>query len=65
LNKDFPEFPDLRRKSLTMAAMALDEVAKEKDADPESDKNLYVRDKTAAQIREEAAKIRASIAELK
>lgn len=65
MNKDFPEFPDLRRKSLTMAAMALDEVAKEKDADPESDKNLYVRDKTAAQIREEAAKIRASIAELK
>ncbi len=65
IEKDFPEFPDLRRKALRMAAKALDEVAKQKEADPESDKNLYVKSMTAAQIREEAAKLRAAIDNIK
>jgi outer membrane protein assembly factor BamD len=65
IDKDFPEFPEVRRKALKMAAKALEEVAKEKDTDPESDKNLYVRSMSAAQIREEAAKVRAASDEIK
>ncbi len=65
VDKDFPEFPEIRRKALMAAADALELVAKEKQVDPESDSNLFVRDKSADQIRAEAAKARANAREIK
>lgn len=65
IDKDFPEFPELRKKALRMAAKALEEVAKQKESEPESDKNLYVKSMTPTQIREEAAKLRSSIDTIK
>ena len=65
VDKDFPEFPEIRRKALLAAADALEIVAKNKQFDPESDSNLFIRDKSADQIRAEAEKARASAREIK
>jgi outer membrane protein assembly factor BamD len=65
VDKDFPEFPEIRRNALNAAADALEHVAKEKEKDPESDKNLFFRDKTRDQILAEAAKARASARDIK
>jgi outer membrane protein assembly factor BamD len=65
VDKDFPEFPSIRRSALLAAADAMDKVAKEKEIDPDQENNLFSRDKTPAQIREEAAKARANAAALK
>ena len=65
VDKDFPEFPAIRRSALLAAADAMDKVAKEKEMDPDQENNLFSRDKTPAQIREEAAKARANAAALK
>ncbi len=65
VDKDFPEFPEVRRKALLTAADALEKVATEKTSDPDLDTNIFVRDKTPAQIREEASKARSSAATVK
>jgi outer membrane protein assembly factor BamD len=65
VDKDFPEFPAIRRSALLAAADALDKVAKEKEIDPDQENNLFSRDKTPAQIREEASKARANASALK
>jgi outer membrane protein assembly factor BamD len=54
----FPEQKDIANEALEKAAMALDRVADAKDRDPASDRNLYHRAMTAAQIREKAANFR-------
>ena len=65
VDKDFPEFPAIRKSALLAAATALELVAKQKEIDPDLDTNLFVRDKTAAQIREEAAKARMDASSIK
>lgn len=59
LAEQFPQFKDLRKTALLEAAQALDQVAKQKAADPESDKNIYFQRMTADQIRERAKQLRA------
>ena len=58
LAEKFPEFKDLYNKSLQQAALALDQLAELKKADPESDKNIYFKTMTAAQIKMRAAELR-------
>ncbi|MCX6118602.1 MAG: outer membrane protein assembly factor BamD [Proteobacteria bacterium] len=54
----FPQYKDISDEALESAANALDKVAEAKDADPESDKNLFHRTMTSQQIREKAANFR-------
>jgi outer membrane protein assembly factor BamD len=51
LADEYPEFPDLRIEALGFAIKALDKVADAKAADPKSDKNLYFKTMTEAEIR--------------
>ena len=55
LADEFGEFPDLRIAALERAILALGKVAEGKEKDPGSDKNLYFKTMSAAQIRERAA----------
>jgi hypothetical protein len=61
LAEQFEQFSDLKNASLKRAAMALDELAKIKEADPSSDKNLYFKTLSAGEIRKKAADLRAQI----
>ena len=54
----YADMKDLASEAITMAAMALDHVADSKENNPGSDKNLYHRSMSAAQIREKAANLR-------
>ena len=54
----YPEQKDMAEEALEKAAFSLDQVAEQKEKDPESDKNLYHRSMTAQQIREKAAALR-------
>lgn len=58
LARDFPQFTDLKKNALSEAARALDEVAKLKAADPESDKNIYFKKYSADAIRAQAGELR-------
>jgi outer membrane protein assembly factor BamD len=58
LAERYPQMVDIRNSALTLAANALDQVAKEKDKNPESDKNLYLQNLSSAEIREKAAATR-------
>lgn len=58
LTTAFPEFNDLRKKAFERAAECFDELAKEKDEDPSSDKNIYFKSMTSEQIRARAAEYR-------
>jgi outer membrane protein assembly factor BamD len=61
----FGQYPDLRKKALTKAADAMDRIAEAKEKDPESDKNLYHKRMSVAEIRERAANFRRLLAEVK
>ena len=63
LADEYPEFPDLRVDALQHAIKALDEVAAAKDKDPTSDKNLYFKQMTAAEIRARAEGFRKLLAD--
>jgi outer membrane protein assembly factor BamD len=54
----FPQYKDMTKEALEKAADALEIVAKEKEQEPDSDKNLFHRTMTASQIREKAANFR-------
>ncbi len=58
LAEQFPQFRDLHRNALLEAARALDEVAKQKQSDPDSDKNIYFNRMSAEQIRDKAQELR-------
>jgi outer membrane protein assembly factor BamD len=64
LSKSFPQFTELRFKSLSKAADALEEVAKIKDIDPKSDKNIYVNTMSKDQILALARKLRGEAADV-
>ncbi len=51
LADEYGEFSDLRVNALENAVFALNEVADAKEADPDSDKNLYFKTMTATEIR--------------
>jgi outer membrane protein assembly factor BamD len=54
----YPQYKDMSAEALEGAASALEKVADLKEKSPESDKNLFHRSMTAAQIREKAANLR-------
>lgn len=58
LAEKFPELVDLRRKALSTTAKCFDILADQKEKDPESDKNLYFKTMTSAQLRERATELR-------
>ena len=58
LLEKYPEQKDMADEALEKASFSLDRVAEQKEKDPDSDKNLYHRSMTAAQIREKAANLR-------
>ena len=58
LLEKFPQYKDLSNEALEGAASALDKVADAKEQKPDSDKNLFHRSMSAAQIREKAANFR-------
>ena len=58
LAKEYPEFKDIHKKSLQKAADSLDKLAKLKEADPESDKNIYFKTMTPDQMRQKASQLR-------
>ena len=58
LAETFPQFKDLRINAWKQAADALEKVADAKAEDPTSDKNLYFKRYTVAEIRKRAAEIR-------
>ncbi len=58
LLEKYPQYKDLSSEALRNAAAALDVLAELKEKDPASDKNLFHRSMTAAQLREKAANFR-------
>ena len=58
LLEKYPEQKDMAQEALEKAAFSLDQVAEQKEKNPDSDKNLYHRSMTAPQIREKAASLR-------
>lgn len=54
----YADMKDMANEALEMASTALEHVADAKEKDPASDKNLYHRSMTAAQIREKAVNLR-------
>lgn len=54
----YPSFTDLRKKALTRAARSFEELAKQKEAKPEDDSNIYVKQMTVKQLQEQAATYR-------
>lgn len=65
LADEYPEFPDLRIEALEHAISSLDRVAKAKEAEPTSDKNLYFKTMTAPEIRARADSFRKLLADYK
>lgn len=63
LADEYAEFSDLRIEALEAAIMALREVAKAKEADPESDSNLYFKVMTAQEIRARASELEKRLAD--
>lgn len=63
LADEYPQFPDLRTEALQKAIGALEKVAKAKEADPESDKNLYFKTMSAPEIRARAANFKKLLAD--
>ena len=64
LARDYPQFLDLKKTALSEAARALDEVAKQKKADTESDKNIYFKKYSAEAISAQAGELRRQLAQL-
>ena len=62
LARDFPQFADLKKNALAEAARALDEVAKQKASDTESDKNIYFKRYSADAIKAQAGELRRQLA---
>ncbi len=54
----YPQFKDLQKGAYLEASKALEKVAEAKDEDPKSDKNLYFKRYSAAEIRKRAADAR-------
>jgi outer membrane protein assembly factor BamD len=54
----YPEQKDMANEALEKAAFSLEQVAAQKEKNPESDKNLYHRSMNAQQIREKAEAFR-------
>lgn len=52
LADDYKDFPDLRRLALQKAVASLKEVTKQKSKDPTSDKNLFLKSMSEAEIRQ-------------
>ncbi len=65
LADEFPEFPDLRIDALEHAINSLDQVAKAKEKDPTSDKNLYFKTMSASEIKARADGFRKLLADYK
>jgi outer membrane protein assembly factor BamD len=65
LADEFPEFPELRIEALEHAISSLEKVAKAKEADPTSDKNLYFKTMSAAEIRARADGFKKLLADYK
>ena len=63
LADEFGEYDDLRIEALRYGIKALDYVAEAKAKDPSSDKNLYFKTMTAAQIKERADNFRRLLAD--
>jgi len=63
LAEKYPDFKEIRREALTMAASSLEIVAKLKEQQPDNDKNLYFANLSADAIREKAAAARKLAAE--
>jgi len=64
LAAEFSQFPDLKRNALSEAARALDILATQKEAAPDSDKNLYFKKYSPAALRAQAAELRRQLAEI-
>ena len=58
LLEEFKEYKDIQYRSLTDAAMALDEVARAKEIKPDSDKNLFHKQMSVEQIKDKAQTFR-------
>lgn len=65
LSEKYPQYPDLYKNSLTMAAKAFDKLADEKAKEPESDKNIYFKTMSAEEIRAKAKELRQKLASAK
>lgn len=61
----FPEYAKIRYKAVVKAADALLILAKEKDKDEESDKNLYFKNLTVDELKEKSKRLRATAQSLK
>jgi outer membrane protein assembly factor BamD len=61
LLKKFPEFEQIRKTALKNAALSFEKLAEIKEKDPESDKNIFFKTMTAAQMREKAAQLKAEV----
>ena len=64
LSKEYPEFKEIHAKALKRAAMALEFLAKAKEADPESDKNIYFKTMTPDQMKQKAKEMREELTRL-
>ena len=58
LAEEYPSRKEMRRWALAKGADAFDALAKTKDEDPESDKNIYHRSMTSAEMRGRAKELR-------
>ncbi|MBM4251475.1 MAG: outer membrane protein assembly factor BamD [Deltaproteobacteria bacterium] len=65
LADEFGEYGDLRVEALTLAIKALDQVALAKTKAPDSDKNLYFKSMTAAEIRARSDNFKRLLADYK
>lgn len=65
LADNYPEFMDLRKAAVSRAVEALENLAKLKQADPKSDKNLYFKTMTAGEIAAKAADLKQKLNSLK
>ncbi len=63
LAERYPDFKEIRKEALTLAASSLEIVAKNKEAQPDSDKNLYFANLSVEAIREKASAARKLAAE--
>ncbi len=58
LAEQFPNFADLRQLSYAKAADAFDQLARQKEAEPNSDKNVYFQKMSAAELLARANELR-------
>lgn len=54
LAEKYPNFADLRREALKMAAMSFRKLAEQKNLDPKSDKNLYFKTMSSSELLQRA-----------